>query len=127
MFKALLEEALNTTVEAQASTCTAYAARLPRHLQDLDGTNGDTAARQTLITGNNTSWDLVVLQDQSGVPAYTFSAPWWDSLEAGVELNKLVEPTGAITMFLLTSGPQNAPTPVPTPEPTSASFTWYHT
>jgi hypothetical protein len=104
MVKALLEEALNITVDAQRST--PNAAKLPRHLADLDGTNGDTAARQALITGNITSWDLVVLQDQSGVPAYTYSALWWDSLEAGVELNKLIEPTGAVTMFLLTWGRQ---------------------
>jgi hypothetical protein len=104
MVQALLEEALNTTVEAQASTPSA--AKLPRHLADLDGTNGDTAARQALITGINTSWDLVVLQDQSGVPAYTYSELWWDSLEAGVNLNKLIEPTGAVTMFLLTWGRQ---------------------
>jgi hypothetical protein len=54
--KNLLEEAFNTTVEAQASTYNG--ARLPRHLQDLDGTNGDTAPRQALITGNNTRWDF---------------------------------------------------------------------
>jgi hypothetical protein len=102
MVKALLEEASNTTVEAQAST--QNSAKLPRHLQELDGTNGDTAARQALITGNNTSWDLVVLQDQSSVPAYTYSEVWYDSLEAGVELNKLIEPTGAVTMFLHTWG-----------------------
>jgi hypothetical protein len=105
MVKALLEEASpNTTVEAQRSA--PNGAKLPRHLQDLDGTNGDTAARHALITGNNTSWDLVVIQDQSGVPAYTYSDLWWDSLEAGVELNKLIEPTGAVTMFLLTWGRQ---------------------
>jgi hypothetical protein len=104
MVKALLEEALNTTVEAQAST--PNGAKLPRHLQDLDGTNGDTAARQALITGNNTSWDLVVLQDQSAVPAYIYSDLWYQSQEAGVELNNLIEPTGAVTMFLLTWGRQ---------------------
>jgi hypothetical protein len=105
MVKAMLEEALSTTVEAQASTHNG--AKLPRHLQDLDGTNGDTAPRQALITGNNTNWDLVVLQDQSGVPAYTYSDLWRDSLEAGVGLHKLIEPTGAVTIFLLTWGRQN--------------------
>jgi hypothetical protein len=104
MVKALLEEALNTTVEAQANTHNG--ARLPTHLKDLDGTNGDTAARQALITGNNTSWDLVVLQDQSEVPAYTYSPLWWDSLKAVVELNNLIATTGAVTMFLLTWGRQ---------------------
>jgi hypothetical protein len=102
MVKALLEEASSTTVEAQAST--ANGARLTRHLADLDGTNGETAARQALITGNNTSWDLVVLQDQSSVPAYTYSDSWYESRDAGVELNKLIEPTGAVTMFLHTWG-----------------------
>jgi hypothetical protein len=100
MIQALLEEALNTIVEAQTST--PNAAKLTRHLQDIDGTNGNTAARQALITGNNTSWDLVVLQDQSAVPAYFYSDLLWDSLEAGVKLNKHIEPTGAVTIFLLT-------------------------
>jgi hypothetical protein len=63
-------------------------------------------ARQSLITGNNTSWDFVILQDQSAVPADIYSELWWDSLDAGVELNKLIEPTGAVTMFLLTWGRQ---------------------
>jgi hypothetical protein len=102
MVKAMLEEALGTTVEAQASTHNG--AKLPRHLQDLDGSNGETVARQALITGNNTSWDLVVLQDQSSVPAYTYSDSWYESRDAGVELNKLIEPTGAVTMFLHTWG-----------------------
>jgi hypothetical protein len=102
MVKALLEEASGTSVEAQANTHNG--ARLTRHLQDLDGTNGETVARQALITGNNTSWDLVVLQDQSSVPAYTYSDSWYESRDAGVELNKLIEPTGAVTMFLHTWG-----------------------
>jgi hypothetical protein len=104
MVQALLEEALKTTVDSRASTINE--AKLTRHLQDLDGTNGDTAARQALITGNNTSWDLVVLQDQSTVPAYLFNDAWYQSQEAGVKLNKLIEPTGAATMFLLTWGRQ---------------------
>jgi hypothetical protein len=104
MVKALLEEALSTTVEAKRSA--PGGAKLPGHLRDLDGTNGDTVQRQALITGNNTSWDLVVLQDQSVVPAYVYSDIWEDSLNAGVELNNLIEPTGAVTMFLSTWGRQ---------------------
>jgi hypothetical protein len=103
--KALLEEASpNINVEAQRST--GNGAKLPRHLADLDGTNGDTAARQALITGNNTSWDLVVLQDQSAVPAYIYSDLFDDSLAAGTEIHRLIQPTGAVTMFLLTWGRQ---------------------
>jgi hypothetical protein len=104
MVQALLEEALKTTVDSRASTINE--AKLTRHLQDLDGTNGNTAARQALITGNNTSWNLVVLQDQSTVPAYLFNDAWYQSQEAGAKLNKLIEPTGAATMFLLTWGRQ---------------------
>jgi hypothetical protein len=100
MVKALLEESLSVTVEAQVFT--GNGAKLPRHLQELDGTNGDTAARQALITGSNTSWDLVVLQDQSMVPAYHYSSDFYASRDAGVEINKLIEPTGAVTMFLST-------------------------
>jgi hypothetical protein len=104
MVKALLEEALSTTVEAKRSA--PGGAKLPEHLRNLDGTNGDTAPRQALITGNNTSWDLVVLRDQSVVPAYTYSDLWWDSLNAGVELNNLIETIGAVAMFLSTWGRQ---------------------
>jgi hypothetical protein len=105
MVQALLEEALKETVETQANLWTN--ARLTDHLQDLNGTNGDhTLPRQALITGNNTKWDLVVLQDQSALPAYTYSTLWNESRDAGVEINKLIEPTGAVTMFLLTWGRQ---------------------
>jgi hypothetical protein len=102
MVQALLEEALKETVETQANLGTN--ARLIDHLQDLNGTNGDTLPRQALITGNNTKWDLVVLQDQS--TPHTYSTLWNQSQDAGVEINKLIEPTGAVTMFLLTWGRQ---------------------
>jgi hypothetical protein len=104
MVQALLEEALNETVETRANLWNN--AKLLDHLQDLNGTNGDSRPRQELITGNNTKWDLVVLQDQSTLPAYTYSELWNQSRDAGVELNKLIEPTGAVTMFLLTWGRQ---------------------
>jgi hypothetical protein len=104
MVQALLEEGLKTTVDARASSINE--ATLARHLQDLDGTNGNTVARQALITGNNTSWNLVVLQDQSTVPAYLFTEHWYECQEAGVKLNKWIETTGAVTMFLLTWGRQ---------------------
>jgi hypothetical protein len=103
MVKALLEEGLNTTVDARSNT--RNGARLTTQLQYLDGTLG-SGARRALITGNNTNWDLVVLQDQSTIPAYTYSKLWYASLNAGVEINKLIEPTGAVTMFLLTWGRQ---------------------
>jgi hypothetical protein len=104
MVQTLLEEALNETVETRANLWNN--AKLADHLQDLNGTNGDTRPREALITGNNTKWDLVVLQDQSALPAYTYSELFNQSRDAGVELNKLIEPTGAITMFLLTWGRQ---------------------
>jgi hypothetical protein len=91
---------LSTTVEAQVFT--GDGVKLPKHLQELDGTNGVTAARQALITGTNTSWDLVVLQDQSMAPAYHYSADYYESRDAGVDLNNLIEPTGTVTIFLST-------------------------
>jgi hypothetical protein len=103
MVKALLEEGLNTTVDARSNT--RNGARLTTQLQYLDGTLG-SGARTALITGTNTNWDLVVLQGQSAIPAYIYSDLWYESLEAGVEINKLLEPTGAVTMFLLTWGRQ---------------------
>jgi hypothetical protein len=104
MVAALLEESLGTTVQAKGRY--RNAAKLTRHLADLDGSNGDNSARQALITGNNTSWNLVVLQDQSAVPAYVGSGLFKKSKQAGVKLHKLIEPTGAVTMFLLTWGRQ---------------------
>jgi hypothetical protein len=104
MVQALLEEALKETVETQANLWNN--ARLEEHLQDLNGTNPNALPRQALITGNNTKWDLVVVQDQSTLPAYTYSTLWNASRDAGVKINKLVEPTGAVTMFLLTWGRQ---------------------
>ena len=59
-----------------------------------------------MITGNNTSWDLVVLQDQSVVPAYVYSDIWEASLAAGAEIHRLIQPSGAVTMFLETWGRQ---------------------
>jgi hypothetical protein len=104
MVQALLEEALHETVETQANLWNS--AKLVDHLQDLNKTDGYSLPRQALITGNNTKWDLVVLQDQSALPAYPYSGLWNESRDAGVEMNKLIEPTGAVTMFLLTWGHQ---------------------
>jgi hypothetical protein len=104
MVAALLEESLGVTVKAKGRY--RNAAKLSRHLADLDGSNGDNSARQALITGNNTRWNLVILQDQSAVPAYVASDLFKKSRKAGVQLHKLIAPTGAVTMFLLTWGRQ---------------------
>jgi hypothetical protein len=103
--KALLEEALNTTVEARRSTYNG--GRLPAHLADLDGTKGDTSQRQALITGDNISWDLVVLQDQSTVPALLYSPVWEESRAAAAEMHRLIQPSGAVTILLETWGRQD--------------------
>jgi hypothetical protein len=105
--KNLMEEASpNAVIETGRSF--SNGASLSRHLGNIDGTNGDTALRQALITGDNTSWDLVVLQDQSTIPAFIFSDLWYQSRDAGVELHNLIEPTGAAMMFLETWGRQGA-------------------
>jgi hypothetical protein len=79
--------------------------KLPRHLKistEPTRRRGKRDHRQP-----STGWDLeFVLQDQSAVPAFVFSDLWYDSLEAGVELNSLAT-TGAVTMF-----PPNVGSPI---------------
>lgn len=99
----LMEEATGAAVDAQAVTAGGY--RLTQHLEDADGTNGERPLRQALVTGDNTEWDLVVLQGQSQIPAFPMvQTEWTDSRDAAVSLNELIAPTGAHTMFFLTWG-----------------------
>ena len=103
MVESLLEEATGADVYTQAVTAGGY--RLPQHLADADGTNGDRPLRQALVTGADTEWDLVVLQDQSQIPAFPMGqAEWIASRDAAAGLDDLIAPTGAHTMFFLTWG-----------------------
>jgi hypothetical protein len=95
--KRLLEESLNYNTTVYAKRTTRNGARLSTHLG---------YAREKLLESGNPRWDLVVLQDQSVIPAYLYSNIWYESLNAGVELNKIIEETGAVTMFMQTWGRQ---------------------
>ena len=103
MVDSLLEEATGATVDAQSVTAGGY--RLIQHLADADGTNGDRPLRQALVTGPDTDWNLVVLQEQSQIPGFPRGQiDWIDSRDSAVGLNSLIEPTGAHTMFFVTWG-----------------------
>jgi len=64
-----------------------------QQLHDLLGTDGAV-------------WSVVVLQEQSVIPAYHEAVVWgwFDSLTAAEGLNKLAEKAGAETIFLMTWG-----------------------
>ena len=103
MVDALLEESTGATVDTQSVTAGGY--RLTQHLADADGSNGDRPLRQALVTGPDTDWNLVVLQEQSQIPGFPRGqTDWIQSRNAAVRLDELIEPTGAHTMFFVTWG-----------------------
>jgi hypothetical protein len=103
MLSSLLGEGLSSD-NIQVSRNTKGGASLTTHLQEADGTAGDTGLRQSLVS-NPKPWDFVVLQDQSQIPGYYEVSGFFDqSLQSAVKLNELIEDTGAETIFFLTWG-----------------------
>lgn len=81
-----------------------------QHLADADGSNGDTALRDLLVTGGH-SWDVVVLQEQSQVPGFPMTQPeWQQSRDGAVGLDALVAAQGADTLFFGTWGRRDGDT-----------------
>jgi hypothetical protein len=93
----LLEESLNFNTTVYTDSTTRNGADLTDHVG---------SAREKLLGGSNPRWDMVVIQDQSTIPAYIYSNSWYDSMDAGVALNNIIEETGAVTMFFQTWGRQ---------------------
>ncbi len=74
------------------------------HLARADGSSGDTAWRDALVTGSDT-WQHVVLQEQSQIPGFdATSADLQASWAAAADLDALIAAHGAETVFLMTWG-----------------------
>ncbi len=107
---ALVAAALRDTVPAYGAVAaqghSPGGATLADHAAQADGTAGDTALRQLMVTGPDAgSWDWVFLQDQSQVPGLPPAEPAWQaSLAGAVTLDGLAVQGGAATAFLLTWG-----------------------
>ena len=103
-----VEEALEPGVpaweEVLSQGLTQGGLRLRDHLARTDGTEGDTAWRDALVTGDST-WDHVLLQEQSQIPGFDSTSPdLQESLEAAAALDALIAEHGAETVFLMTWG-----------------------
>lgn len=78
--------------------------QLWQHLEDADGSNGDTTLRQLLVT-DDAAWDHVTIQEQSQIPGFPPGQADYDaSLDAAIGLDDLVEAAGADTVFFMTWG-----------------------
>lgn len=73
------------------------------HLEDA-GKEGEQL--NELLATEGASWTVVVLQEQSIIPAYhaAIATGWYESLGAAEELDELAEKAGADTIFLMTWG-----------------------
>jgi hypothetical protein len=82
------------------------------HLAKADGSEGDTPWRDALVTGD-TTWDFVVLQEQSQIPGFEeTSRDLQNSRQAVADLQALIADQGGETVLLMTWGrrdgdPQN--------------------
>jgi len=80
---------------------------LPMHLAQADGTMGDTAWSEALVTGSM-DWDWVVLQDQSQVPGFpTDNADYLASLAALPPLDAMIEGKHGAAVLFMTWGRLN--------------------
>ncbi len=78
--------------------------QLWQHLADADGSNGDTALRDLLVTGGQT-WTWVTIQEQSQIPGFPPGQADYDtSIAAAVTLDDLAEAAGAQTVLFMTWG-----------------------
>jgi len=89
---------------------------LADHASQADGSVGDTALRQLLVTGPDAgSWDWVFLQDQSQVPGFPQNEPMWQASAAGAEtLAGLIVAGDGETVLLLTWGRRDGDAQNPT-------------
>ena len=81
--------------------------RLDQHLADskAEGNAIFTLLGDGAQAAGNTSWDIVVLQEQSQIPGFPPGQPQYEaSQQAAKELNALIESRGAMTVFLMTWG-----------------------
>ncbi|MBM4367547.1 MAG: hypothetical protein FJ102_15145 [Deltaproteobacteria bacterium] len=77
---------------------------LPMHLAEADGTMGETAWSDALVTGT-TEWDWVMLQDQSQIPGFPPDEPTFqESLAALPPLDAMVAAKHGRSVLLMTWG-----------------------
>ncbi|MFH1464697.1 MAG: hypothetical protein ABIO70_09955 [Pseudomonadota bacterium] len=104
--EAALEAGVPAWEDVLVKALTRGGATLADHAAAADGTEGDTAWRQELVSGEDAgTWAWVILQDQSQVPGFPQSqADWQASRDGALILDGLIEAGGAETVFLLTWG-----------------------
>ena len=75
-----------------------------QHLADADGTRGETALRQALVTGD-VVWDTVFLQEQSQTAGFPQTdGSFLASHASALALDEMVAAKGAQTVFYMTWG-----------------------
>ena len=88
---------------ATVRSVTSGGMKLPQHWQNVN-----TSGNQWNTTLRGSTWDYVVLQDQSQVPSFpTTELMWQQSKNAAVNLSHAVEDEGAQTVMFMTWGYRN--------------------
>jgi hypothetical protein len=113
---AALEGAVPSWTDVYTERLTAGGLTLADHAARADGSEGETAWSEALVTGPDAgSWDIVVLQDQSQVPGFPQTEPMWqDSRDGAVILDGLIADGGGETLFLMTWGRRDGDASNPT-------------
>ena len=88
------------SVQTNVSSLTGGGLKLSQH-----ASNVASSGHQWNTTLKGTSWDWVVLQDQSQVPGFPRTEQMWiDSKDGAIELNQAIERNGGETVLLMTWG-----------------------
>jgi hypothetical protein len=104
LVEALLEEGAPELEDCVPLRLAVGGYRFTDHLAQADGTSGDTAWREALVTGE-VPWRWVLLQEQSQIPGFPEEEPLYaQSLAAGAALDAMAADRGAETVLLLTWG-----------------------
>jgi hypothetical protein len=100
-FEALLAETSDNGAVVKMVAKGGYT--LDGHLKDA---NQEGQQIHEFLSTEGATWNFVVLQEQSVIPAYHEAVAWgwYDSLAAADGLNKLIEKSGGATVFLMTWG-----------------------
>jgi hypothetical protein len=100
----VLVEALPKSNEISVRSYAPNGQTFLEHVQDVDGTRGNTELSQWLRTDPE-PWDWVILQEQSQTPGFQgFSSEFTDSTDSAIRLDNYIEATGGETVFLMTWG-----------------------
>lgn len=105
--KQLMERGIPVYKDVYTQRYTPGGYRFEQHNKDASDPNSTSQLRQLLVTGQDPlyQWDFVIFQEQSQIPGFPQSSPYWQASLNGIKgLHQLAQKKGAKSVLLMTWG-----------------------